>query len=102
MPCVTVPDGGSHRSKAATLDRRMIRVRIHARSQTTRLKPPTSATKSANSGHDGRIRGCPLFGVNRTSCCAGSMSPTDPTATLAVHCGNSASFSPIKKARLSR
>ena len=44
------------------------------------------------------------FGTKRTSTCALHMSAFDPTATLAVHCGNGfdAGFNPYQSTRLNR
>jgi hypothetical protein len=60
----------------------------------------------ALSGQPSRTRVCPLLDQSGQSwiLARDGLSAFDPTATLAVHCGNGfdASFSPYQSARLSR
>ena len=48
----------------------------------THLSSPTSATKSAQSGHPSRATECPLSAVKRTSTGGNPMSAFDPKRTL--------------------
>jgi hypothetical protein len=60
----------------------------------------------AQSGHSLRRKFCPLSDNNgqRWILAGDGLSAFDPTATLAVHCGNGfdAGFSPYQSTRLSR
>ena len=62
--------------------------------------------ESAFGGHSNRGRECPLLDQSGQRRIIGrdGLSANDPTATLAVHCGNGfdAGFSPYQSARLSR
>ena len=68
----------------------------------THLSSPTSATKSAQSGHHDRTQRCPLSGVKRTSSGRATMSVSDPKQTWGtlsvIIIGNSA-FQPGKLTR---
>jgi hypothetical protein len=59
----------------------------------------------AQSGQSNRTRVCPLLDQSRQSwiLAGDGLSAYDPTATLAVHCGNGfdAGFSPYQSTRLS-